>query len=222
MPTHRSRGSSLLIGGLAIGAILGTAHAAEPVQWYAGLSHANAHVEVWRGFGWEQAGVRDSLAVRGGVRLRKHLALELGLLSADDLEWHEYYAPISGLPHTYDAVATFDTSSQRLSVLGILPFGRIWEGFVGGGLVRYRVSGSLALRDAWNDAQLAPRSISRRGHDSSFGFGVSASVKQAWRIRVEFQTFGLATDFLAVPEGDWPTLDTFEVGVDYRFHRRVR
>jgi len=222
MQRHYSRGTSLLFGSLAVIALMGTANAREPVQWYAGLSHADTHVEVWRGLGWEQAGVHDGLALRGGVRFTKHLALELGVLRASDLEWREYYALIPGLPHNYDIAATFNATSQQLSVVGILPFGRIWEGFLRGGIVNYHVSGHQTLTDAWNNASLAPRPIDRSGTSGLIGLGISAKVRQNWQVRIEFQTFGLANDFLAVRDGDAPTLDAFAVGVDYRFRRRER
>ena len=223
MQKHRSKGTSLLLGSLAVIALMGTANAREPVQWYTGLSHATTHVEVWRGLGWEvQPGIHDGLALRGGVRLAKHLALELGVLRAGDLDWHEYYALIPGLPHNYDTAATFNATSQQLSAVGMLPFGKIWEGFLGVGIVRYHASGRQTLTDAWTNASLAPRPIDRHGSDMSVRLGVGARVRQNWQIRVEFQTFGLATDFLAVPDRDGATLDALAVGVDYRFRRRER
>ena len=220
MQRHRVRSRSRLLGLLAAGAVMGTANAREPMEWYAGLSAANTHVEVWHGLAWEQGQVHGGMAVRGGVHLTKHLGLELGLLRASNLEWQEHYALIPGLPHNYDTGATFNATSQQLSVVGILPFGKIWEGFLRGGIVRYHVSGRQTLTDAWNNASLAPRPIDRHDRNGAFGLGMSARVRQNWRVRVEFQSFGLATDFLAAPGRDTPTLDAFAVGVDYRFRRR--
>jgi len=222
MQRQRSKGTSQLFGSLAVIAFTGAANARQPVEWYAGLSHADTHVEVWRGIGWEQAQAHGGVAVRGGARLTKHFALELGVLRASDLEWREYYALIPGLPNNYDTSATFSATSQQLSVVGILPFGRVWEGFLRGGIVRYHASGYQTSTDAWTNASLAPRPIDRRGSAGSLGLGVSAKVRQNWQIRIEVQTSGLATDFLSVREGDAATLDAFEVGFDYRFPRRER
>jgi hypothetical protein len=222
MQTHRLRGIGRLSGALAATTLLGTANAREPTEWYAGLSHANTHIEVYRGLGWEQAQPHHGLAMRGGARLTQHLALELGVLRASNLEWREYYALIPGLPHNYDTTATFNATSQQLSVVGILPFGRIWEGFLRGGIVRYHVSGHQTLTDAWTNTSLAPRPIDRHDSNGSLALGIGARIQQNWQLRVEVQTIGLATDFLTVPGGDTPTLDAFAVGVDYRFRHRER
>ena len=219
------RAATRLLGALALGAAgagIPPAHAAEPLRWYAGLSRADNHVEVWRGVGWEQGDVHNGIAFRGGVRLREHLALELGVLEANNLDWWEYGIPTVNPPTFYDSRTSFDLEAEQVSVLGIWRFARIWDVFVKGGLVHYHADGAQTLFDGVSSTALQVRPIGKSAADAAIGFGVGVDVGPNWHIRTEWQTFTVANDMLSVQYGDWSTLDTFALGIDYRFGQPKR
>jgi hypothetical protein len=219
------RAATRLRGALTLGAACAAtcpAQAAEPLEWYAGLSRTDNHVEVWRSYAWEQGAVRDGIGFRGGVRLREHLALEFGVLHTSDLEWHECCLSALNSLTFYDTRTSFDLLAEQVSVLGVWRFARIWDVFVKGGLVHYHADGAQTLFDGVSSAALQTRQISKSASDGAIGFGVGVDVGPNWHIRTEWQTFTVANDFLSVQYGDWSTLDTLALGVDYRFGRRPR
>jgi hypothetical protein len=58
---------------------------------------------------------------------------------------------------------------------------------------------------------------------SKFGVVLEvAAVNENWRVKIEYRFFGIDGDFLGVPADDDPTVDSFSIGVDYRFGRRAR
>jgi len=210
---------------LVVGAVLALAFApcaataADPPQWYAGLSSSDTHVEVFRGFGWEAGGERHGLSARGGLLVNDHFAVEFGAMHAGNLEWSEYSPSVPGSPTDGgEGRATFDASALQVSAMGILPWGEIFDAYLKVGIAAYRASGQLMLVP-WTGSSLS-RSVHESGTGHVLGLGLGATVTKNWHVIVEYQYYGIDGAFLGVPSSDDPTIDSFSIGVDYRFGRR--
>jgi opacity protein-like surface antigen len=211
---HRLRaftGSSALLICLSL-----PAHAAEPNTWYVGGSTNDTHVEVYRGLGWETAGEQRGLSVLGGWHINRRFAVEFGALRATDLEWTEYFAQLQGY---LTAHTTFDTTALQASGVVTFQWGNTVEAFLKAGLAQYRVDGRQVLDTLQTDAALT-RDVDASGSDYLLGAGLAIKATPKWRMRIEYQYFGLDRDFLGVGGGDDPSIDTFAIGVDYQLGRR--
>jgi opacity protein-like surface antigen len=205
-------GFSLLAGALAVTPV----RAAEPKSWYIGASSADTHVEVFRGLGWETGGEEHGIALRGGWQINRRFAVELGALRAGDLQWTEWLA---NTPGGLTAHTTFDTTALQVSGVVSFHWGPIVEAYLKAGLAQYHVDGRQVLDDLWTRAAQA-RDVSASGSDYLLGAGLAVEATPYWRVRIEYQYFGLDRDFLGVGNGDDPSIDTFSIGVDYQLGRR--
>lgn len=203
-------GTGLLAAGLAAP----PAHAAEQGSWYVGASTDSTHVEVWRGLGW-QVGVEErGLSVRGGWQFSEHFALEFAGLRAGDLFWSEYFIDY---PLGLNAHTTFDVTALQVSAIGSVHWGQLFEGYVKAGLAQYSLDGRQVFDDLRTDA-VRTRDVSASGSDYLLGAGLAIKPSPQWRVRIEYQYFGIDRDFLHA-RGD-PSIDTFAIGLDYQLPRR--
>jgi opacity protein-like surface antigen len=204
-------GSSALMIGLSL-----PAQAAEPKTWYVGASTNDTHVEVFRGLGWEPAGEERGFSLLGGWHVNRRFAVELGALRATDLEWTEYLAEIPGY---FTAHTTFDTTALQASGVVTFQWGKTVEAYLKVGLAQYRVDGRQVLDTLRTDAALT-RDVDASGSDYLLGAGLGIKATPKWRMRIEYQYFGIDRDFLGVRSGDDPSIDTFAIGLDYQLGRR--
>lgn len=203
-------GSALLAAGLADR----PAHAGEPKSWYVGASTDSTHVEVYRWGFWQMGGEERGLSVRGGWQFSTHFAVELAAASAGDLLWTEY---LIDDPDGITAHTTFDTTALQVSAVGSMHWGLLFEGYVKAGLAQYRLDGRQVLDDLFTDA-VVTRDVSASGSDYLLGAGLAIKPSPQWRVRVEYQYFGVDRDFLQA-RGD-PSIDSFSIGLDYQLPRR--
>jgi opacity protein-like surface antigen len=206
-------GSSALLLGLALPA----ADATEPQTWYVGGSTDSTHVEVYRGLGWEPGGGERGFSVIAGYQLNRRFSLELGALRATDLQWTEHLANITG---GITAHTTFDTTALQASAVTTFHWGPTVEAFLKVGLAQYDVGGQQVL-DTLQVRNASTRDVSASGSDYLLGGGIAIKATPQWRVRLEYQWFGLDRDFLGVRGGDDPSIDTLAIGVDYRLRRRT-
>jgi outer membrane protein with beta-barrel domain len=208
----------------AIAAVLvgGKASAQEP--WYTGVTLDNARISVARtgdAFSYDLGSSAFGYALRGGLRITKHIGVDFALQHTSDLEWTESSASVSGVPGLYDNHVTFDTNDLQASGVGILPFAKIWEAFVRVGIDFQRHRGQQVATSPLGSPLLA-RSIS--GDDITYvtGVGIGVTVEHDWHLRLEFQSLGLDESMIGVGDnGDafaWVTNLAF--GVERRFGRR--
>ena len=202
-------GTGLLAAGLAET----PAHAAEQGSWYVGASTDNTHVEVYRGF-WQVGGQERGLSVRGGWQFSEHFALEFTGLRAGDLFWSEYFIDY---PLGINAHTTFDATALQVSAVGSVHWGQLFEGYVKAGLAQYSLDGRQVFDDLRTDA-VRTRDVSASGSDYLLGAGLAIKASPQWRVRIEYQYFGIDRDFLHA-RGD-PSIDTFAIGLDYQLPRR--
>ena len=209
----------------AVAALLafGTASAQE-AKWYAGATLDNARISVARtgdAFSYDVGSSAFGYAVRGGLRLTKHIGVDFALQHTSDLEWTEPLASVAGVPGLYDSHVVFDTDDAQVSGVGILPFARIWEGFLRFGVDFQRQSGRQLLTTPLGGALLT-RSVSGNEITYVTGVGIGVTVANDWHLQVEFQSLGLDESILGIADSGesfaWVT--NFAFGVERRFGRR--
>ena len=207
----------LLMAFTGLGLALWSAGGSEAADWYAGARTATTHVEVYRFLSWEHGPRRASSGVSGGVRLRKHLAIDLSYLRATGLEWTEDPAVLPSLPGHYRSETSFDATAVQVSAVGVFPFGGIWDAYVKGGLSRYRLAGQQHVSDWVGVSTDLTRRFAVSGTGGLLGGGLGVSVSPRWHVRVEYQFFEVEPTVFGVAPGNPPTLDSISLGFDYRF-----
>jgi len=207
----------------AIAAVLVGGQASAQEAWYTGVTLDNARISVARtgdAFSYDLGSSAFGYALRGGLRITKHIGVDFALQHTSDLEWTESLASVPGVPGLYDNHVTFDTNDLQFSGVGILPFAKIWEGFLRVGVDFQRHSGQQQLTNPLGGTLLT-RSIS--GDDITYvtGVGIGVTVGDDWHLQLEFQSLGLDESTIGVSDhGDafaWVTNLAF--GVERRFGR---
>ena len=190
----------------------------DPRTWYVGAATDDTHVEVFRGgYGWETSGSERGFSVRGGWQFHRNFEIELGALRASDLQWTEYFSSYQDylIAHT-----TFDVTALHASAIGKVHMGETFEGYVKAGVAQYQVDGRQVLDTLMIDAALT-RNVDGSGSDYLLGAGLVIKASPKWRVRIEYQYFGLDRDLLGVRAGDDPSVDTLSIGLDYSLPRKA-
>jgi hypothetical protein len=207
------------LAAIIVALVSGEASAQE--AWYTGVTLDNARISVARtgdAFSYDLGSSAFGYALRGGLRITKHIGVDFALQHTSDLEWTESLASVSGVAGLYDNHVRFDTNDFQVSGVGILPFAKIWEAFLRLGVDFQRHSGQQVLTNPFGGTFLT-RSIS--GDDITYvtGVGIGVTVGHDWHVRLEFQSLGLDESIIGVSDhGDafaWVTNLAF--GVERRF-----
>ena len=206
--------------------LLGVAAAASAEErgWYLGMMLDNTAVDVTRGdcsysyCDTETGPSEAGYALRGGLRLNRHLAVDFALRRNSGVQWTESFASVPGVPGMYESRVVFDANIAQAAVVGILPFGRVFEGFVRGGIESYQLSGKQSLTDQTGGPSLS-RPVSDHGVRLLLGLGVGATVAKTWHVSLEYQTVTIDHTFVGVASGDDVWLDTIGFGIERRFGR---
>ena len=162
---------------------------------------------------YESGDSDTSFSAHIGYRIMPYLAIEAGYLNAGEPNWHESFVYIPELNDFFDNSVDVKLQTAELSVLAILPFGRIWEGYARvGGAYWWADSDQTAIREF--DGALFTRSV----HDDDAGFllglGIGVSPVPHWNFRVEVQTYTIDEDLLNA-NGD-ASLDSILFEVEFR------
>jgi opacity protein-like surface antigen len=188
----------------------------EPRGWFVGAATDDTDLEVFRnGWGYETSGSQRGNSIRGGMRLTRNFEIELGTMSASDLNWTEYFA-------SYDdyltAHTTFDVKAVNFSAVGKV-VGNLFEGYIKAGLAHYDIDGRQVLDTLMVDA-VATRDVHASDMDYLIGAGFFVKPSPKWRVRVEYQYFAVERDFLGIRNSDDPSIDTLSIGFDYLLTKR--
>ena len=221
------RSARLVRHGVIATALLGAAAAAsaEDRGWYVGTMLDNTSVSVTRGdcsdyyYCDTQTGPsKTGYELRGGLRLKRHLAVDFALQRNSGLQWTEPLANVPDVPGIYDSQVVFDASIAQATVVGIMPFGEVFEVYGRGGIGFYGLSGEQSLTDVTGGPSLS-RSVSSHGTGFLFGIGVGATVAKTWHLSLEYQSVSIGQTFLGVASGNYAYLDTIGFGIERRFGR---
>jgi hypothetical protein len=204
--------------------VTATAASAEEGGWYAGVAVDRSSISVLHGANmyyapWESGPSSSGYTLRGGLRVNKHVAVELGFQQKRDLKWTEPFATVSDVPGLFDSHVAFDAAVQQVSALGVWPFARVWEAYVKGGLASYRFTGEQTLTDVISGTALLSRAVSTSGHNYVLGFGVGATFGQNWHASIDVSGFDFDESFLGAA-GAHASLGSWSLGLEYRVGRR--
>src|SRR4029077_174428 len=84
-------------------------------------------------YNYESSDAYTSFTAFVGYRFGRYVAAEVGYFHVDNPEWDENFTFVGDLNDVFASRVELDYESAQVSMLGILPFGRIWEGYVRAG-----------------------------------------------------------------------------------------
>jgi Outer membrane protein beta-barrel domain len=157
-----------------------------------------------------------ALELNVGYRVSRHLAAELAVFDTSP-EWRQGLVYFPELNDVYNNFAETDLQAVELSAVGVLPFGRVWEAYIRGGIAFWRGDSAQTLVRV-SDSAIVRRSIDESGADFVVAAGIGVSPRPAWHLRFEWQTFDVDRDLIGA-QGT-TTLDVMQFG--FRFHPAAR
>jgi len=198
----------------------------ETIQgFYAGAGIGNSGPTSWDSESWyngdddyNDSGDGDSdssVSLFAGYRFNRYLAAELGWLDAGTMGWSQSRVYIPELLDEYNTDVDLDVTTVNASVIGILPFGRIWEAYILGGAAFYDASADQRLTPSFG-GPVVQRNIDESNTDFLFGIGIGVTVFDHAHVRLGFQSFFIDDDLLAA-EDESSTVDSLLLDVQYRF-----
>jgi len=187
--------------------------------FYAGAGIGDAGPTTWNNYYWysdiESGDSDTSLSVFAGYRFNRYLAVEVAWFDAGTMGWDQSLVYVPDLLDVYNTHVDLDVTTVNASVVGVLPFARIWEVYLRGGVAYYDADAEQRLTPSYGGVPVT-RSIDDSGADFLFGFGVGVTLFNRAHLRLEFQTFFIDEDLLAV-EDDTASVDTILLDLQYRF-----
>ena len=196
---------------------------AVPLGFYggAGVGLSNVSVEVDDGglygygygyYAYDEGEDGTALTFHFGYRLTRFIATEFGYFDSTP-EWQDSFVYIPELGDYYDVFVDSDVQAAQLSVMGVFPFARIWEGYVRGGIAFWQGDADQMLIRS-SGGQVLMRSVEDSSTDFLFGAGIGANPKPGWRVRIEFQSFGIDRDLIAA--NDTTTINSMLLEMDFQ------
>jgi opacity protein-like surface antigen len=150
-----------------------------------------------------------------GYRINKYVAVDAAYIDTDSVGWSESLVYVPELLGVYNTDIDLDIRAWQLSVSGILPFANIFEAYLRGGLAFWDADGTQQFTPSFGGA-VVNRSVSDGGTGFLFGIGGSVRVLPRLHLLLEYQVFDVDEDLFAT-DYDSGTIDTFLLGVQYRF-----
>jgi hypothetical protein len=144
--------------------------------------------------GYDSGEDDTALAFHFGHRLGRHLATEFGYLDTGP-EWEENFVYLPEFNDVYNNFVDLDLQTAQLGVIGILPFARVWEAYIKGGIAYWQGTADQRLIRT-SDGAVLRRSVDDSSTDFLFGLGIGASPGPAWHLRFEIQSFGIDRDLV--------------------------
>jgi OmpA-like transmembrane domain len=121
-----------------------------------------------------------------GYRINRFLSIELGYLDFGSFVVSETYdpPPFTQFPGILETDVFFEAAGPSLSLLGRVPFGNRWEGFVRVGVLHADQKVTRSLR-----AVLPGESGTEHASDDVpvFGMGAACGLSSDWTVRIEYQ-----------------------------------
>lgn len=187
--------------------------------FYGGVGFGDAEPTSWDNDYWYSdvdSGDGDtSLSVFAGYRFNRYLAAEVGWFDAGTMGWDQSLVYVPDLLDVYNTDVDLEVTAVNATVLGILPFARVWEAYIRGGAAFYDADADQRLTPSFGGATVE-RSVDDSGADLLFGIGIGVTLFQRAHVRLEFQSFFIDEDLIAV-EDDTASVDTLLLDVQYRF-----
>ena len=165
------------------------------------------------GYDYDEGDEDTGFSAHVGYRFLPYFAAEIGYVDAGTPQWDARYVYVPDLDDVFDTSVDLEIQAAQLSGLGILPFGRIWEVYARAGVAYWWADADQRLVRTF-DGALFERAIDDEGATFLFGIGIGVSPTPAWHMRLEFQSFAIEEDLLAV--NDDSTLDSILIEAQFR------
>lgn len=199
---------------------LGLADDAALRGWYlgGGLAVNNVFTNEDNGlYGSSERGDSDTgFIVNGGYRFNRYFAAEFGYLDGGSPRFES----ISVVPDEPGPVFTDvvqQTEAWQASIVGILPFARIWEIYAKGGVAFWDATAQQVLTPLTGPPS-TERQVDRDGTDFLVGIGFGVSIRKHLHLRFEAQAFRTDDDLLVVGLDDREArFDSFTAELHWRF-----
>ncbi len=144
---------------------------------------------------YESGDAAASLAVYTGYRFTRYVAAEVGYLNAGQPTWNDQFAYVSDLNDFFNNDVDLDLQAAQLSVVGILPFARIWNAYLKAGATYWWADADQHLVRSF-DGAIADRSVDDNDVALHIGIGMGVNITPSWQLRLELQSFEIADDIL--------------------------
>ncbi|HEX7375070.1 MAG TPA: outer membrane beta-barrel protein [Steroidobacteraceae bacterium] len=153
-------------------------------------------------------------SLHAGARLHRFVAVELGYLDTGSIGWDQDLVYMPEFNDFYNNRVDFSAKVTEVSVLGILPFGDIWEAYMKLGAGFWDGESTQRLDQSFGD-RVITRSIDDSGTGFLWGLGFGVTLADVFHIRLEFQSVGIDEDVLSAK--DSTTIDTILLEGQFRF-----
>jgi opacity protein-like surface antigen len=182
------------------------AHAAEG-GFYVGAGGGGSNVSVtdWNdnndhndccGYYYQDGDGNGAYSIHAGYRFMPYLAVEIGYVDSGKPQWHENGVFIGELGDFFNLSVDLEKlEATQVSVLGILPFGRIWEAYLRGGAAFWSADANQTAVGTFSGVPFR-RSINKNDTGFLFGVGIGATPLPRWHFRLELQTYSIDKDLL--------------------------
>lgn len=187
--------------------------------FYAGAGIGSAEPSTWDYDYWysdlESGDSDTSLSVFAGYRFNRYLAVEAGWFDGGTMGFDQSLVYVPELLDVYNTSVVLDVTAVNASAIGVLPFARIWEVYLRGGLAFYDADAEQRLTPSFG-GESVERSIDDSDVDFLFGIGVGVTLFKRAHLRLEYQSFFIDEDLLAADD-DSASVDTLLLDLQYRF-----
>jgi hypothetical protein len=189
--------------------------------WYAGggVGIANVYSYSDTCYGcWGDSDYGDSdfaYTFTGGYRFIPYFGIEASYLDSGTPEWDQDFVYVGDLNDTFNVDAKIDLTSYQVSVLGILPFAKIWEVYLRGG-VAFWDGDSEQILTSVSDNEVTKLNVDESGADFLLGVGGGVTLGKRWHIRLDYVYFGIDDNLLALGNWDDAYSDIATLQVHYR------
>lgn len=213
---------ALLFAALAV-PLAGLGEQAPLRGWYFGggpaLNNVFTNEDSDYGYGSSERGSSDTgFIINGGYRFNRYLAIEAGYIDGAEPRFQSIaFGPGGNL--LYETDITQQTEAIEASVIGILPFLKIWEVYIKTGIAAWDATARQRLTPfSGVGAPAIERTVERDGVDLLVGVGFGVTLWRHVHLRFEGQAFR-TDDALLFVEGDdrEARFDSFTAEVHWRF-----
>jgi opacity protein-like surface antigen len=150
--------------------------------------------------------------LHAGWRFHRYGALEVSYLDAGPIGWDQDLVYMPEFNDYYNNRIEYSAKVMEVTVLGVLPFGEIFEVYAKLGAAFSEGESAQRLDQSFGD-QVVTRSDN--GTDVAWGLGVGVTFAKVFHVRLGFESVGIDEDVLNTRSDT--TLDSFYLEGQFRF-----
>lgn len=188
--------------------------------WYLGGGIAATNVFAVEGSslnGQSERGNSDTgFIINGGYRLNRYFAAEIGYLDGGEPSFQTVIIDPNAASLITDVDVTQETEAFEATVVGLLPFWKIWEIYAKGGVAFWDASSQTKLTPATGGPAITDQ-VEKDGIDFLLGLGLGVTVWKKLHLRFEIQAFRTDDELLALDSDREARFDAYLVEVHWRF-----